>query len=268
MKNSMESSNYLTVQGIKDTTWKEHIRPGSLLTEKLLLAPIIQESLTLLDKLPVDLYYHNKQHTIDVIKIAIKCAELDGLCNRDIELIAIAAAWHDTGYLIRRQNNEYVGSTLARAAMLRSKNYERCEIADVVTAIRDTEVTMNAGSASMIQTARGRISPWLLDADLANFASPNYLQISFNLFREFSGIEIRKATDLRDEKALSFLASSMRMMCHHTYLTDGGKILLQPQKDVTIKVLADLMAQAMGGTNESLRNTWNKLIGQLNGKIR
>jgi HD superfamily phosphodiesterase len=76
--------------------------------------PLVSEALQVLDKLPEGLYYHNKQHTVNVISAAVKCAELDGISSRDLELLAIAAAWHDTGYINRRNQNEIIGADLAR----------------------------------------------------------------------------------------------------------------------------------------------------------
>lgn len=113
---------------------------GSQLTntaslDRLMSHPLVSEALQVLDKLPEGLYYHNKQHTVNVISAAVKCAELDGISSRDLELLAIAAAWHDTGYIIRRNQNEIIGADLAREAMIRTGLYLPEEIAQVTAAI-------------------------------------------------------------------------------------------------------------------------------------
>ena len=238
---------------------------GSQLTntaslDRLMSHPLVSEALQVLDKLPEGLYYHNKQHTVNVISAAVKCAELDGISSRDLELLAIAAAWHDTGYIIRRNQNEIIGADLAREAMIRTGLYLPEEIAQVTAAILDTEVAMDPASASFIQTARGRLSPWLLDGDLSNFGSSDYMRISLSLLREFSGFHVRQPEDLRDPRAISFIAGSIRMMCHHKFQSDGGKQLFQSQKDDTLRALADLLAQVHGGTDVSLGNAWNALM--------
>lgn len=223
--------------------------------------PLVQEALNLLDRgLPSDLYYHNKQHTLDVIRATVLCASRDDLAPRDIELLAIAAAWHDVGYIEQRRANEPIGARMAEAAMRRHGGYSDIEIADVVTAILDTEVVMDPASASIIQKANGRLSPWLLDGDLSNFASRNFLMVSLNLFREFSGIQVSSVEDLKRPEAIEFIASTLRLLNRHEYKSGGACLLLSPQKELSTRRLGNLLSQLIGGTNESCKNAWDSMM--------
>ncbi len=223
--------------------------------------PLVQEALGILhSSLPPDLYYHNVQHTLSVIKATVLCAACDKPPQRDIELLAIAAAWHDVGYVEQRRANEPIGARMAAAAMRRHGSYSDTEIADVVTAILDTEVVSDPATASLIQKASGRLSPWLLDGDLSNFASEVFLPTSLKLFQEFTGAVVSSVKDLEDPAAIQFIASTLRMLNRHEYKSEGARLLLTPQKELSIRRLGNLLAQLIGGTEESRQNAWNAMM--------
>ena len=58
--------------------------------------PIVVQILTRLSKeLSPDLCYHSVEHTEEVLKEVVRYGVIDGLTNREIELLGIAAAYHD-----------------------------------------------------------------------------------------------------------------------------------------------------------------------------
>src|SRR4051812_6287512 len=74
--------------------------------EKMLAEPAIVEALTILDGLPEGLYYHNKNHTLDVLHETILFAVADNADENVIRQQSIAAAFHDTGFVKKREHNE------------------------------------------------------------------------------------------------------------------------------------------------------------------
>ena len=69
--------------------------------------PAVAHPLEILgSQLPKDLLYHAYSHTEDVIAEVVKLASLDALSDREIEILAVAAAWHDVGFIHSRNNNE------------------------------------------------------------------------------------------------------------------------------------------------------------------
>jgi hypothetical protein len=224
---------------------------------------LVTEALDLLrDKLPAEYYYHNLEHTKSVIFNSVRCAELDGASKRDLELIAIAAAWHDTGYIVQKDANEPIAARMVVEAMNRDGRYLESEITDVMTAILDTQVHFDPELGCMAQTARGRISPWLLDGDLATFGDTRFLETSLLLLREFTGVEVHGAEQLRNPKAIEFLAGTVRMINAHRYLTTGAQTLFDKRKLLNLGVASQLLAHAINGTNESLRKAWNTARSQ------
>lgn len=225
----------------------------------LLQHELVVEALALLrEKLPQEYFYHNLEHTRSVIVNAIRCALLDGVSTRALELIAIAAAWHDTGFIFQKQRNEPIGAEMAIAAMRNHGGYEDHEIADVATAILDTQVQFNTDLGCMVQTARGRLSSWVLDGDLSNFGQSGFLQVSLLLLREFTGVDVKEAQDLRHPKAIEFLEGSIRMLRAHSYLSQGGQRLFNQQKLRNVVLACRVLSSAIDGTPESLERVWNE----------
>jgi predicted metal-dependent HD superfamily phosphohydrolase len=231
--------------------------PQSEIERNLLEHELVIEALDQLRKhLSREYFYHCLEHTSSVIVNAIRCAVLDGASTRDLELVAIAAAWHDTGFLIQRDHNEPVGASMAIAAMRRHSGYSESEITDVETAILDTQVQPNKELGCMTQTARGRLSAWVLDGDLSNFGHTEFLEVSLLLLREFTGVEIKAAQDLRNPKAIEFLAGSIRMLNAHRFLSRGGQTLFHNQKLRNFELTSRVLANAINGTPESLQKAW------------
>jgi predicted metal-dependent HD superfamily phosphohydrolase len=229
--------------------------------EKLLQHPLVTEAFAILEaQLPSDLFYHNVNHTRSVFEAAVTLALHDELAERDVELLAIAAAWHDVGYIAQRSRNEPIGAQMAKEAMERHGGYSAIEIRDVYTAIIDTEVVFDPNSATVIQKATGRLSAWLLDADLANFGSAEFLPVSLSLFREFTGTRVSSAEDLREQPALEFIAGTLRMLNKHLFQTPAANILLAPQKELNIRLLGNVLAQSIGGTERSRKDAWEAMV--------
>ena len=68
---------------------------------------ILNKMLTKLeDGLPPHLHYHDANHTRTVIEQSIFLAEQEGITEADIDIIEIAAVYHDSGFLIGREDHE------------------------------------------------------------------------------------------------------------------------------------------------------------------
>ena len=78
----------------------------ALKIEKLKQLPIIAKAFEMLDALPDYLRYHAKSHTEDVFHEAVLFGMVDGLGGKEIERLAVAAAWHDVGYLVRPKDSK------------------------------------------------------------------------------------------------------------------------------------------------------------------
>ena len=138
-------------------------------------------------KLPQGLFYHLPSHTEDVMHEALLFGIEDGLSRRELELLVIAAAFHDTGYIDSRTENEPYGAERAKTTLQNSDEYTKDEIEQVVTMILDTRVSKDSGRPRQIPTTN--LSRYLCDADMSNLGREDFLEKAKLLEKEKGGKE-------------------------------------------------------------------------------
>lgn len=154
-----------------------------LTQQRLRGLPIVSAIIARLQKeLSRDLYYHCAAHTEEVLRHSLELAILEGNSERDLELLAIAAAYHDSGYLVSPVDNEAIGAENACQAMMRAGSYTESEIDAVEIMILDT--SMHHYQHGAHQTASIALSKYLLDADLGNLGREDFLEKNEQLRKE------------------------------------------------------------------------------------
>ena len=58
------------------------------------------------NELPVNLYYHSIDHTLDVCHCAESIGTEEGVGDADMKLLLVAAIYHDAGYLEQYHDHE------------------------------------------------------------------------------------------------------------------------------------------------------------------
>jgi len=173
--------------------------------------PIISQALNILrEQLPENLYYHNAAHTDDVLSEAVTLAVADGLGNRQIELLAIAAAYHDLGFVETPHDNEAIGASRAEEAMRRADSYSDTEITTVAQMIQSTKVSSDARGAK--HSPLNELARYLIDADVSNFGRDDFFEKA-ELVRAESGQKNRAA----------FYANLLIFMENHEWLTPAAQ---------------------------------------------
>ena len=186
-----------------------------------IVALIIQE---LKSKLSPNLYYHSSEHTLDVFSEAIRYALMDNLSDREIELLAIAAAYHDAGFLNEADENEGLGAEMAAKAMRLDNSYSEKEITLVQSMILDTKVQKISGRLKQIPTSE--LSKYLLDADMSNFGRNDFFTKGELVFKEL-GLTSSK----------NFLAMSLPLIEAHEWYTQPARSLRQKIKEENLNML-------------------------------
>ena len=188
--------------------------------------PIIYSMLSKMDsELDKSLTYHCYAHTLDVMKQALALAEIDDLGKQERLLLMIAAAFHDAGFLLQRPKNEPIGAEMAREAMLASNEFSIEEQEMVWQMIMDTQ--LNAEGPA--QTARTHLSPWLLDADLANLGRDDFWHKTTLLSEEMQ---------IPIEEMLPFTHT---LMARHGWLSPAGQLLFSEKKQQNLDFLMTKM---------------------------
>ena len=179
--------------------------------------PLIKSIIEQLEtELPQRLSFHSAQHAKDVLHEAVLFGTVDGLSESDVELLALAAAYHDSGFLFCDEKNESRGAELARTAMRASSSYSLEQVDLVSQMILDTQVVFNLESAP--QRPQTALSPYLLDADLSNLGREDFFEKLDLLIAE------RRMTPLEG------MTQGLELMERHEWQTKAASILRQEQK--------------------------------------
>lgn len=164
-------------------------------------------------QLPPHLTYHNSHHTIYVVEKALFLAEQEKVPLYDCELIAVAALYHDMGYLKSREKHEYTSCNFVRRE-LPFKGYTELDLQHICGMIMATRIPQEPISLS------GKI---VADADLFYLGTEDYSVYSKKLYEEITFFEPELDESSWTELQHEFLTS-------HSYHTNYGKTILEPVK--------------------------------------
>ncbi len=185
-----------------------------------------------LNNLNNNLYYHGKNHTIQmVLPSALELAKAEKFSPRKRELMVIAAAFHDTGFKNVYMDNEPLGATFAAEYMAIKREYSLEEIYLVKSAIEHT---------SLSQKPQNLFEKVLRDADLS------YLGKDYLLFEKWNE-NLRKESleypgSPLHESALSMITwskSTLDFMEMHQWFTGAAQVLYGSDKEFNRKLLVN-----------------------------
>ncbi len=179
-----------------------------------------------LESLPSDLSFHNIAHT----KYVVEGVEIIGkrsydLSKEEIEILKIAAWYHDTGYIKQKKNHEKLSQKLAEQ-YLKTTNYSPDKIRKVCDCIRATDLD---------KTPKTKLEKVLCDADLRHLSDPNYLKFAELLRKELEDHFNYSFTDRQ------WLEGNVSFLSDHRYHTPYGHDVLEKRKQVNITKLKNLL---------------------------
>lgn len=189
-------------------------------------ASFILEQLT--RRLPPELTYHSAEHTIEVFEITVELAKFEHRAERELELLALAASFHDAGFLVRRRNHEAVSASIAEQELPRF-GYSPEDIDFVLGLIRDTQLLPTARGPRAIPSHE--LSQYLLDADVGNFGREDFFE-KLTLVAAEEGWSIQEGR----KRALALLRA-------HDWYTRSAAHYLEPQKLRNLQALEELVQQ-------------------------
>lgn len=158
-------------------------------------------------ELPEEITYHSINHTIDVVSSAIEIGRKQNLEDSEIELLQIAAWFHDLGYTQSAESHEQKGAEIARD-FLESHGYPIEAIEKVVGCIMATQ---------MPQNPRNYLEQILCDADLMHLAGEDYFKKADLLHKE---IQFTKSCKISE---IEWLRMNQDFLNKHCFFTDYAK---------------------------------------------
>jgi adenylate cyclase len=185
----------------------------------------------LLDKLDESLIYHRKEHTTNcVFPSAIKIAELETFSQQDMLLVAISAAFHDTGYLKKYVANESEGAKMAENYM--KKNFTNQQIVTVMKTIQNTD---------MKNPPATKFEKVLRDADLCSLGYNDFINWSNDL-QEESKLHPESFLHQFSLNNADWSRSQLKFLINHEWFTESAKKLYQKNKELNIVLLKKSIA--------------------------
>lgn len=178
-------------------------------------------------ELPNTLVYHAYSHSQDVFEEALRFAVIGGLQTRDIELIAVAAAFHDAGFITSPGANEPIAAELAAGEMRRA-GYTDQECALVRQMILDTALINSP--EGLVQSPSTPLSGYLLDADLSNLGREDFFQKG----------ELQRQETNSGETA--FWKTTLSLIRAHAWITPVARAMRDTKQRRNIALLEERLA--------------------------
>lgn len=149
-------------------------------------------------------YYHQYSHALDVMKRAMYLAKKEGLWDDEIEILAIASLFHDTGFVIQYDKNEPIWAKIARN-YLKSMLYDEDKIKLIEQIILSTD--------PKYKTPKNILEEIIKDADLDNLGRDDFMEKGDKLKLEIEEIKkIKISNPDWNHGSINFLAE-------HKYFT-------------------------------------------------
>ncbi|MTI21737.1 HD domain-containing protein [Fulvivirga sp. RKSG066] len=140
------------------------------------------------EQLPDNLLYHNLSHTNEVAEISQELGEISELADKDMEVLQLAAWFHDTGY-IKKYNGHEAESIKYAKEFLEGKSYDKEGIDEVERLIKSTirghepkdlvEEILNDADMAHLGRKRFFRKGELLRVELENYLDESYSELDW-----------------------------------------------------------------------------------------
>lgn len=171
------------------------------------------------EKLPIHLTYHSLHHTLSVMKFTKLIAIEEGVKGTDMELLMVAAAFHDCGFLKGMSNHEAVGCQIV-AEILPGLDFDETEIKIIQGMIMATKLP---------QTPHSELEKIICDADLGYIGGNKYFEIVTGLEKElkYNGMPLTDESWL--EMQINFLKTQHFFTSYACKAWDVNKLVVLSQ---------------------------------------
>ena len=164
-------------------------------------------------RIPANYYYHNYGHTLYVLEKVKEIGKQENCTARELELLAVAALWHDTGYINTYKGHEEESCVLARK-YLAGYGFSADDILTICGMIMATKIP---------QSPKNKLEEIIADADLEYLGTAGAGIKADNLFKELQSINTILTKEEWNGTQVSFLQQ-------HHYFTRFCKRNREPAK--------------------------------------
>lgn len=187
------------------------------------------------DKLSDSFSYHNFNHTSSVVEAVKTIAKAQSVSEEELELLLLAAWFHDVGYTKGCERHE-AKSILIAEAFLKERNYNTDDIAKIASLI-------NATLKAYIPV--NDLEKIIRDADYYHLANKDYLASSESL-----KVELKKTMNL-DFTDLQWATENLNFLRNHNFYSDYALQYWQVKKEKNIQRILKRISQIENTTMET-----------------
>lgn len=172
-------------------------------------------------ELSPDLTYHGVHHTLEVLEKVEEIALFEGgLNDYEMELLKVAALYHDSGFTEGMDEHEKRGVSICERH-LPSYGYGPDEIHIIAGMIMATKIP---------QSPKNKLEQIICDADLDYLGREDFYDIGDTLYEELKSFGILKTKDEWNKIQVSFLSK-------HAYHTETNIVRRSSKKDAYLQEL-------------------------------
>lgn len=186
--------------------------------------------------------FHDLQHTINVVEAARNIGNQYKVSDQEMEILLLAAWFHDTGYFEDPADHERLSSELAEA-FLEKQQYSEEHIRTVKSCIIATRIP---------QQPDGLLEEILCDADLSHLGNEQYWDRCGRLRQELS---LARNIVMSERDWVDF---ELNFMMQHRYNTDVARSLYNKRKRKHIKQLNKQKLRLMPDAMEAIEEVGGK----------
>ncbi len=173
-------------------------------------------------QLPANCTYHNQVHTNDIVAASLAIGKGSHMDEAAMEVLQLAALFHDTGHTQGYEDHEEKGVAIA-TAFLEGK-YPADKIEAVCNCIRATK---------MPQSPKNEVEQVLCDADLNHLGSVNYHEKAQLLRQEWETVTGNPFSEYE------WLKMTIDFFEEHTFFTTYAREQYNEQKALTLQKIKD-----------------------------
>ena len=127
------------------------------------------------DNLPKNYIYHNYSHTVEIVEACKEIGKGNKLNETELEIVLLAAWFHDTGYTDKYDGHEEVSKAIAKNFLMEN-DYPQEKIEQVIGCIHATELT---------QIPQYKLEEVICDAEMIKLGTKSYFEKSERLRSEW-----------------------------------------------------------------------------------
>lgn len=164
-------------------------------------------------ELPPYLKYHSVEHTRHVLEKVIHIAGKEVVSEKELLLLKVAALYHDTGFIIQRENHEALGCEMATRE-LPEFGFTPDDVKMICGMILATKIP---------QRPKNRLQEILADADLEYLGTEKFDDFSNKLYHEMKHFQPDLDIEQWNEIQVNFISN-------HHYHTSYCRQFREPDK--------------------------------------